>query len=501
MEVRILSNKISKSFYDWCIENKRDDFKYWDYELNDKNPDEVSYNTKNKYYFKCKNDKHKSFLKGINNLVYSKDLICPECNSFYQWCIDNNEQKYIEAWDYNKNIDDIHFIQKSSKKKCWFNIENKHSYLFTIDYITSKTKNSNPFKTFYNSFAYYLIKNYGENALNLYWSDKNTISPYEINIGSEKKVWIKCQNKDYHDDYEISCYNFKLGSRCPMCASKIIHPKDSFAQFNIDRFGDDWIEKCWCKDNNLDPFKIPIYKNKLKVHLKCLKVDYHDFYTTPATFDIHESYCPYCGMNGVHQRTHKNDSLGAKYPEIIKIWSNKNEKTPYDYAPKSHKKVWLKCENGKHDDYLRIISDYTHCNFKECPKCVAEKKESSFQSIISNFLVNELKLNVLHEYNCNCIPISSITGYKLPFDNEISELKLIIEVNGKQHYELCGWHITQAKHSGRTPEEEFEYQKWKDNFKKEYAISYGYHYLEIPYWEIENENYKKLIIDIINKIK
>ena len=48
MEVRILSNKISKSFYDWCIENNRDDFKYWDYELNDKNPDEVSYNTKNK---------------------------------------------------------------------------------------------------------------------------------------------------------------------------------------------------------------------------------------------------------------------------------------------------------------------------------------------------------------------------------------------------------------------------------------------------------------------
>ena len=29
-------------------------------------------------------------------------------------------------------------------------------------------------------------------------------------------------------------------------------------------------------------------------------------------------------------------------------------------------------------------------------------------------------------------------------------------------------------------EEAFEYQKWKDNFKKKYALEQGYNYLEIP---------------------
>ena len=62
----------------------------------------------------------------------------------------------------------------------------------------------------------------------------------------------------------------------------------------------------------------------------------------------------------------------------------------------------------------------------------------------------------------NCIPINPYTKMPLPFDNEIPDKKVIIEVHGKQHYEETGWHITQAKASGRTPTEEFEYQKFID---------------------------------------
>ena len=56
---------------------------------------------------------------------------------------------------------------------------------------------------------------------------------------SNKKVWIKCQEKDYHVPYLISCDNFIDGCRCPYCAGMKIHPKDSFAQWGIDNFGND----------------------------------------------------------------------------------------------------------------------------------------------------------------------------------------------------------------------------------------------------------------------
>lgn len=282
-----------------------------------------------------------------------------------------------------------------------------------------------------------------------------------------------------------------------MCASKIIHPKDSFAQFNINRFGAEWLENCWCDDNKVDPYSIPVYKNKLKIHLKCMSVKYHDFYTTPATFDTHESFCPYCGVGGIHQRTHKYDSFGAKHPEVLNIWSDKNDKTPFDFAEYAHKKVWFKCDNDIHEDYERFISDYS-VGHKMCPKCMASNRESSFEKIVKDYLENDMKYTVLTERNCTCLPINPYTKMPLPFDNEIAGKNTIVEVHGIQHYEQTGWHITQAKASGKTPLEEFEYQKWKDKFKKDFAIQQGYVYIEIPYWTVKDGSFKEIINKNIN---
>ena len=165
--------------------------------------------------------------------------------------------------------------------------------------------------------------------------------------------------------------------------------------------------------------------------------------------------------------------------------------------------VWFKCENHKHEDYLRRIADVSNKGFKHCPFCVQERKESFLQEKVRLFLESTPYL-ILHEYQCSIIPINPQTKHKLPFDNEVCDINgtnLIIETHGVQHYELAGWHITQSKHSNTTPEEEFKYQQWKDNFKKNYAISQGYEYLEIPYWTIDDGTYKNLISNKIKEIE
>ena len=154
-----------------------------------------------------------------------------------------------------------------------------------------------------------------------------------------------------------------------------------------------------------------------------------------------------------------------------------------------------------HDDYQRIVSDIKYFNNIICPICSLSKRTSSLQDKVSKYLEDELNLKVLHEYECNCIPINNNTKMPMPFDNEIVNYKLIIEVHGIQHYKLTGWHITQSKASGKTPKEEFEYQKWKDLYKKEYAENNGYHYLEIPYYYENDDLYKKVIDDKIVQIK
>ena len=95
-----------------------------------------------------------------------------------------------------------------------------------------------------NSLAYYIEQELGE-PLDKYWDfEKNTINPYHINRGSHDKIWIKCQEKDYHGSYIVACYEFSTyNQRCGYCWNFKTHPKDSFAQYHIDNTDKDFLGK------------------------------------------------------------------------------------------------------------------------------------------------------------------------------------------------------------------------------------------------------------------
>ena len=349
-EIKYMLRKNVKSFEQWCLENNKEKYLLlWDYNKNVLLPSEIAAsNSLDKFYFKCPDKKHKSFLKGINNLIHSKDLTCPECNSFYTWCVNNNRYDLINAWD-NVCNGDIKLVSKSSMHKYKFIINEMCTYDFIIFYIT--TGKNDPYKKYYNSFGYYLISTFGNNAIEKFWSDKNIESPYNYDVGSAKKVWIKCVNKIYHDDYYIMCYMFsgKTQCRCPECASKIIHPNDSFAKFNQNRYGDEWIKKYWCEDNIVDPYNLAIYDNDTKVHIKCQKISYHDFWITPANYNSRDNVCPCCKRKILH----KYDSFGFKHKELLSLWSSKNTIDPYDIPEFFHGDIWFTCEM----EFMQIIRE------------------------------------------------------------------------------------------------------------------------------------------------
>lgn len=489
------------SFYDWCIENNRQDLiDRWNDELNLVSPYDISYCAHEHCYFNCKNNsEHFPEKFRIDHITSGKtSMQCKQCNSFYQWCVDNNKQEFIEVWDYDLNKDDIHYAPHGSGKKYYFKImDGAPDVLYSLADITGK-KQLSPIKKFYNSFGYYLISTFGDRAIQKYWSSKNEKSPWEYDKHSGQYVWIICQKKDYHGDYFTTVDRFVNGSRCPWCVGKKVHPLDSFAQYNIDKLGNDFLEKYWCEDNTVDPWTIRPFANDITIKIQCQEKIYHQYYTTAANFSL-GCRCSFCGNNIVHPL----DSLGTLFPDILNAWSSKNLKTPFEYHPYSHESIWLKCENGIHEDYLRRISDYTAHKFMGCSQCVRERKESSFQKEVRLFLETQ-PYELFHEYECSIVPINPKTNMKMPFDNEVSGINrknLIIETHGPQHYQLNGWHIERAKHTNRTPEEEFEYQKWKDNFKKEYALNCGYEYLEIPYYTVADGTYKSLILSKIDSIQ
>ena len=72
--------KVKYSFAEWCMDNGHEDWlNFWDYELNDVGPDEVSYCTKIKYWFKCRNKCHPSYQCSIAE--YRRGNRCPVCSN------------------------------------------------------------------------------------------------------------------------------------------------------------------------------------------------------------------------------------------------------------------------------------------------------------------------------------------------------------------------------------------------------------------------------------
>jgi hypothetical protein len=70
------------------------------------------------------------------------------------------------------------------------------------------------------SLGQWMIDNYGQDAIDKYWSNKNNVNPFDISKNSSRsKVYIKCHN-GAHDDYLMSAHGIKDLRVCSVCDGK-----------------------------------------------------------------------------------------------------------------------------------------------------------------------------------------------------------------------------------------------------------------------------------------
>ena len=294
------------SFGQWCLNNDRKGWlELWDYELNKCSPFNVLCGTQKKYYFKCPKKLHNSELKHINSFVSSEVVLkCNQCNSFGQWCIENNHEDWLELWDYELNKYSPFEVIKSSNKKYWFKcprgiheseLKNINSFIYEKTVLKCN---------YCNSFGQYLIDEFGENALELYWDYKlNKVNPFKIAKNSNTQIWIKCQEKEYHNSYKTKASGFAKGYRCPNCCNfhGKVHPKDSFAQYHIDNTDKDFIEKYWSDKNTIDPFSIAPY-SETQIWIKCQNDEEHEDYEIKSYYFTYGGRCNRCNESSYGER-------------------------------------------------------------------------------------------------------------------------------------------------------------------------------------------------------
>lgn len=346
------------------------------------------------------------------------------------------------------------------------------------------------------SFEQWCIGNNRQDVLDRWDYDLNKLKPNEILFGSRKKYYFKC-SRNIHKS-ELKCVNdFTQGHEYTMNCKQC----NSFAQYLIDTYGNTAIEKYWSSKNTVSPWEISKSSPKTMVWIKCHEKEYHKEYIISCNSFSVGRRCTYCSGKKVHPKDSLGQYIVDNYGEefLNSVWSDRNVKSAFEYSPNSNKKVWWKCTNEMHRDYKRAIDNSNRYKFR-CSNCVRERNESYLQEKVRLY-IDKLGYTILHEHKTlKCINFK--TNYQLPYDNEIKELKLIIEVHGIQHYKINSWHNNLATINDTTSKEEFEYQKWKDQYKKDYALSQGYYYLEIPYFsDNAKEEWKKAIDNKINEIK
>lgn len=339
------------------------------------------------------------------------------------------------------------------------------------------------------SFYTWCIENNKQELLDLWDYELNICSPREINFGTKKKYYFRCMagihESELWEIHSITSYNAVL--QCRKCKS--------FGQYLINTYGNDALSMYWDYDKNIDidPFLLS-YGSGVEVYLYCQEKPYHGSYKVTCSQFVKGYRCSYC--SGL--LLCKLDSLGCQIEEAKHVWSDLNEVSIYDYKPKSRKEVYWKCENSIHQDYLRTIRHANKCGFK-CPECLKEEKTSYLQSKVKTYISDTYGYELKHEYDCSLVPINPKSKRKLPFDNEIPSLKLIIEVHGEQHYDLRAYKNV-WKHKNITPEQQLHKVKLHDRYKKYVAFCRGYFYLVIPFWTEKDKSYQLLIDDAISKI-
>lgn len=181
---------------------------------------------------------------------YIEEELGLDLNDYWDW--EENGRLGINPWDITKQSNKTIYIWCQDK---WYH----GSYKISLNHFYEGKRCGYCHKAKVHpkdSFAQWGIDNIDKDFLEKYWSKKNNeldINPWKLAPQSMKKVWILCQDKDYHNDnggYEISCDKFYFGRRCSYCHKAKVHPKDSFGCLYPQR------TKYWSRSNDKSPFEV-----------------------------------------------------------------------------------------------------------------------------------------------------------------------------------------------------------------------------------------------------
>lgn len=264
-----------------------------------------------------------------------------------------------------------------------------------------------------------------------------------------------------HGEFYQRPANHLRGTKCPACADI---GRRNLRRNNIARF----IEKSNQIHNRKYNYSKSIYGKNNLVKLIIICPIHGEFKQSPNEH-LDGCGCPKCGHIRTAELKTKTTADFIKYAKLI--WGNL-----YDYSNSNYigcdRKVRIICKI--HGEFEQTPSNHTNCK-QGCPKCNFSKGEAKIL-----FFLEKNKIGYKHQHwfpDCR-----SDIGKKqvLKFDFFIPSKNLLIEYNGRQHYNSDS--LIRGQH--KISEKEFADIRRRDKIKKTYASLNNIKLLVIKYTKI-----------------
>ena len=343
---------------------------------------------------------------------------------------------------------------------------------------------------------------FSQHPKSAFWSSKNTKTPNEVALNSHKKFWFDCNKCGHSFETRLKIIT-RFNSWCPYCSNqklcedneckscfeksfashekskylhdKTINPRTLFKNthkkflFDCDKCmhsfettlqnlnqRNNWCyycsthcvtlckdEKCnqcfeksfasverskYLHDKTINPRTL--FKNTHKKFLfdcdKCM----HSFETRLSNLNQQNTWCNFCA----HKKLCENNECKACFEksfashEKSKYWDieKNNGINPRDIFKDCGKKYWINCNKC----YQSFEINITSCNSICCPFCINKTEQMLFDKLVLYYPL--LKRQYKKDW---CKKINY-----LPFDFVIEDLKIIIELDGEQHFrQISNW--------------------------------------------------------------
>jgi very-short-patch-repair endonuclease len=254
-----------------------------------------------------------------------------------------------------------------------------------------------------------------------FWSIRNTLKPNQLALNSHKKFWFDCEcghpfessllNINKGNNWCPYCYNRKLCGNCDKCYQKSFasHPKSIY----------------WSDKNEIKPNEVFRGTDRKKFIFNCDKCP-HTFEMNLKDITSKGHWCSYCSHQKLCQDKKCEMCLDNSFASV--------DRSKYLHDKSINTRMLFKSTNKKFKFDCDICNKVFTCQLSDitrgvwCSFCVNKTEKILFDNLVEKY--DSLKRQYKVDWCKNT--------KHLPFDFVIEERKIIIELDGKQHFEQIG---------------------------------------------------------------